>query len=1014
MSVSIDAGLFAKRLDILLASWNGHSSLWGDATAVVIAVGPSSEELRYLKSSALHLWLFGYELPETVMAITKSKLHVVTSAKKAAVLQGVEEAAGGVGVTMHIHIKPKGQDGAEAMAALMAGVSASGSPAKLGLLTKEKPEGQVCDCWSASCSEAGLETADVAAGLAAVLSCKDAGEVLNVKKAAHLAASCWANVAVSEIESVVDKGRKVSHRKLSERFEEAVIDPSKCQVKLKADKVDIAYPPVLQSGGRYDLKVGATNDESPLKYDVILGSIGARYSSYCANVARTVLVNPSKQQEAEYRALLAAQDEGISKLRVGNTLADLRTAVVQKLEEQGQGHLVGKLPKNLGFGMGLEFRESCNILSSSNTTPVQAGMILNVTVGVSGLRREDADTEEAKTYAMLMADTVLVKPDGAAAELLTSAALRSWKDNAYFFKGEEEEENEAADVPVQFSKAAPKMRSENPDFQHQMLDREQKKMHQSELLQKLNEETLRQGGLSRNDRGTSGRRVSEVSAFNSITDVHPPSRDLVVQVDQRHQAILVPIYGVMVPFHILTLKTASVNQDGSHAFIRLNFNFGPSYEPCMKMPEAICLKELTFRSNDARHAQKVVQEIKVLRSSVSAHEKEAAERATLVTQERLVKAKGRVFALDNVWIRPALGGKGRKMTGTLEAHSNGFRYTSPKGDTLDIMYRNIKHAFFQPAEKEMITLLHFHLHDAIMVGKKKSSDIQLYTEVMDSVQTLDGGRRSNYDPDEIEEEQKERDVRNKINRMFNQFQKRVQSDIWAKDFGELEMEFETPFRQLGFSGVPHRSTAFVMPTVNCLVELIEHPFTVITCASILLVNLERVGFNLRNFDMTIVFKDLTKDVMRIDAIPATNLDSVREWLGSMEIKYFENKVNLNWKPILKSIIEDREEFINDGGWEFLNAEGGSDAEGDDDDEDGDDEFVAEGVSDESSDDDDDSEGESVVSEDDDDSDEEASLGTDEEEGLDWDELEHRAAKDDRARGESDDEETTRKKKRARQ
>jgi hypothetical protein len=50
------------------------------------------------------------------------------------------------------------------------------------------------------------------------------------------------------------------------------------------------------------------------------------------------------------------------------------------------------------------------------------------------------------------------------------------------------------------------------------------------------------------------------------------------------------------------------------------------------------------------------------------------------------------------------------------------------------------------------------------------------------------------------------------------------------------------------------------------------------------------------------------------------------------------------------------------------------------------------VSDESSDDDDDSEGESVVSEDDDDSDEEASLGTDEEEGLDWDELEHRAAK----------------------
>lgn len=37
------------------------------------------------------------------------------------------------------------------------------------------------------------------------------------------------------------------------------------------------------------------------------------------------------------------------------------------------------------------------------------------------------------------------------------------------------------------------------------------------------------------------------------------------------------------------------------------------------------------------------------------------------------------------------------------------------------------------------------------------------------------------------------------------------------------MEFEVPFRELGFHGVPHRSTAFVMPTVNCLVRSWQHP-----------------------------------------------------------------------------------------------------------------------------------------------------------------------------------------------
>lgn len=60
--------------------------------------------------------------------------------------------------------------------------------------------------------------------------------------------------------------------------------------------------------------------------------------------------------------------------------------------------------------------------------------------------------------------------------------------------------------------------------------------------------------------------------------------------------------------------------------------------------------------------------------------------------------------------------------------------------------------------------------------------------------------------------------------------------------------------------LPHRSTVFLMPSVNCLVELTEMPFTVTTLADVEIVNLERVGFNLKNFDMAIVFKDFTRDV----------------------------------------------------------------------------------------------------------------------------------------------------------
>ena len=39
-------------------------------------------------------------------------------------------------------------------------------------------------------------------------------------------------------------------------------------------------------------------------------------------------------------------------------------------------------------------------------------------------------------------------------------------------------------------------------------------------------------------------------------------------------------------------------------------------------------------------------------------------------------------------------------------------------------------------------------------------------------------------------------------------------------------------------------------------------------------------------------------------------------------------MNLNWKPILKNILDDPEGFIADGGWDFLDAEGGSASDGD--------------------------------------------------------------------------------------
>ncbi len=117
-----------------------------------------------------------------------------------------------------------------------------------------------------------------------------------------------------------------------------------------------------------------------------------------------------------------------------------------------------------------------------------------------------------------------------------------------------------------------------------------------------------------------------------------------------------------------------------------------------------------------------------------------------------------------------------------------------------------------------------------------------------------------------------------------------------------ELEFDIPFRELAFPGVPYKTSSLVLPTVNCLVDLIEMPFLVVTLKEIEVVNLERVGFALKNFDMALVFKDFTREVHRIDAIDSKNLHTIKEWLNSVGVKYYESKMNLNWKPILKTIL----------------------------------------------------------------------------------------------------------------
>ena len=203
----------------------------------------------------------------------------------------------------------------------------------------------------------------------------------------------------------------------------------------------------------------------------------------------------------------------------------------------------------------------------------------------------------------------------------------------------------------------------------------------------------------------------------------PEVKQLKIYVDKKYETIILPIFGLPVPFHIATVKNISTSVEGDYTYLRINFyhpgaSVGKDGFGYATPPEATFLKELTYRSSNSKEPGEIhppsanlnaaFKYIKDIQKKYKTRETEEKEKADLVQQDKLVLSQGKGNPkLKDLYIRPNIVQK--RLSGTLEAHVNGFLYTSIRGDKIDILYNNIKHAFYQPCDGEMIILLHFHL-----------------------------------------------------------------------------------------------------------------------------------------------------------------------------------------------------------------------------------------------------------------------------------------------------------------
>ena len=149
--------------------------------------------------------------------------------------------------------------------------------------------------------------------------------------------------------------------------------------------------------------------------------------------------------------------------------------------------------------------------------------------------------------------------------------------------------------------------------------------------------------------------------------------------------------------------------------------------------------------------------------------------------------------------------------------------------------------------------------------------------------------------DELEQEERERQAKIKLNNRFNNFVKLIETQAERQRY---KIEFDIPFEGLEFYGCPFKSVVKVRPTKNCLIAISEFPFFVVDINDIEVVHFERVQFGIKNFDMAIIFKDF-QTFKRINSIPIEHIEEIKSYLDEIGLIYSESVVPMNWTNILQ-------------------------------------------------------------------------------------------------------------------
>ena len=463
-----------------------------------------------------------------------------------------------------------------------------------------------------------------------------------------------ADYFVDQMSEVLDSDKKTSHKELAQK-ETDKLDDSKFFQKLKVSasfdplNLDWALLPVVQSGGQYDLKFSKEPDDNKLHPGIIISALGLRYQSYASMIARTYLVDPNKSQEINYKFLISIHELVIKEARSGMLAKDVYKKALNYIKSK-KPELEKHFPRHVGYGIGIENKDSTLVLNAKNTRTLRDGMTLCIMTGLSDLPNPQSQDKKSNIYSLIIMDTVRVTDKEAA--IFTKDAPSDLESTSFFFK-DEEDEPAAKQKPKKDSKigaVAPKNitstrlraeRSTNQDAEKEAARRE----HQKELHAKKQKEGLERYGEGTGKlNGTEEKKFKRFESYKRDNQLPSKVKDLVVVVDLKNSTIIIPVIGRPVPFHINSIKNASQTAEGEFVYLRINFlspgqGVGRKDDQPFEDPSAHFVRSLTIRSRDANRMDDIARQITELKKSAARREQEKKNMEDVVEQDKLIEIR---------------------------------------------------------------------------------------------------------------------------------------------------------------------------------------------------------------------------------------------------------------------------------------------------------------------------------------------------------------------------------------